>query len=61
MKIFEKMNSVFAAIKVKPPKFCVSIYIYIYLIPFIIIFCLHMKTESSQISKHSSHSIQFGS
>lgn len=61
MKIFEKMDSAFAAIKIKPPIFCVYMYIYIYLIPFIIIFCLHMKTESSLISKHPSHSIHFGS
>lgn len=55
------MDSAFAAIKIKPPIFCVYMYIYIYLIPFIIIFCLHMKTESSLISKHRSHSIHSGS
>lgn len=47
------MDSVIVVIKVKSQKL-----LYIYLVPFIIVFCLHVKAESGVISKRPAYSNQ---
>lgn len=53
MKILIKTDSVIVVVTAKSQKL-----LYIYLVPFIIVFCLHVKAESRLISKHPAYSNQ---
>lgn len=53
MKILIKTDSVIVVVAAKSQKL-----LYIYLVPFIIVFCLHVKAESGLISKHPAYSNQ---
>lgn len=53
MKILIKTDSVIVVIMAKSQKLS-----YIYLVPFIIVFCLHVKAESRLSSKHPAYSNQ---